>query len=447
MVKIGIIGGSGFNDPQIVQEARDLEVTTIYGKPSSPLKLGKMNNIDVVLLARHGRTHTIPPSQVNFRANIQALKDQGCTHIIATTACGSLREQIGRGDFVILDQFIDFTKHRKFSFHETFEPGNPAHFPMANPFNQELRNALIQTSQELNIKHHQKGTVITIEGPRFSTKAESHMFRAWGADVINMSIAPEAALANEANIPYAAVAMSTDYDCWKENEAPVTWEAVAEIFKENVEKVTNLLINTLPKIANPINTISTQTNTSITQTETPNNLEILKSKIKTYPHWPKPGIMFRDINSLLNDPEGLQLLTKELVQRYQDTNIDVIAGIESRGFITGSLLAHQLNKKFVLIRKPGKLPGETISQEYTLEYGTDKVEIQKSTIQPGDKVLLTDDLIATGGTALAAAQLIQKLGGKIVECNFIIDLPKIGGKKKLQEHGLKVFNLIEFAGE
>lgn len=175
--------------------------------------------------------------------------------------------------------------------------------------------------------------------------------------------------------------------------------------------------------------------------------ELIKSKIKTYPDWPKPGIMFRDINSLLNDPEGLKLLTEELVKRYKDMDIDVIAGIESRGFITGSLLAYKLGKKFVLIRKPGKLPGEVIHQEYTLEYGTDKVEIQKEAIKEGEKVLLVDDLIATGGTALAAAQLIKKLGGEVVECSFVIDLPDIGGKKKLLNNGFKVFNLVEFEGE
>lgn len=443
MIKIGLIGGSGLDNPDLLKDAQDLEVTTEYGQPSSPLKIGKINNIDVVLLARHGREHIFPPTQVNYRANIQALKNQGCTHILATTACGSLREDIQRGDLVIVDQFIDFTRHRKITFHEAFQPKEMKHTPMATPFNENLRSQLIKTCQELNIKHHPKGTVITIEGPRFSTKAESHMFRGWKADIINMSIAPEAALANELSIPYAAIAMSTDYDCWKEDEAPVTWEEILEVFKQNVEKVTNLLINTLPKINLSSETLPSTEN----QIPVPSQSEIIKSKIKTYPNWPKPGIMFRDINSLLNDPEGLSLLTEELVKRYQNTDIDIIAGIESRGFITGSLLAYKLKKKFVLIRKPGKLPGETISQEYTLEYGTDKVEIQKETIKPGDKVLLVDDLIATGGTALASAQLIQKLGGEVVECSFVIDLPEVGGKQKLLDHNLKVFNLIEFEGE
>ncbi|MBW2992398.1 S-methyl-5'-thioadenosine phosphorylase [Candidatus Woesearchaeota archaeon] len=248
MVKIGIIGGSGLDNPEILEEVEDIEVDTPFGKPSSKLKIGKIKGIDVVLLARHGREHTIPPTQVNFRANIRALKDQGCTHILATTACGSLRDEIDRGHLVILDQFIDFTRHRKVTYHEEFEPDKMHHTPMADPFNENLRQALIKTCRELKIFCHEKGTVVTIEGPRFSTRAESNMFRNWGADVINMSIAPEAILANEADIPYAAVAMSTDYDCWKTDEEPVTFEAVLDIFKANVKKVTNLLINTITKV-------------------------------------------------------------------------------------------------------------------------------------------------------------------------------------------------------
>jgi 5'-methylthioadenosine phosphorylase len=245
MVKLGIIGGSGLDNPDLLKDAKNIEVDTSYGKPSSPLRIGRIHDIEVVLLARHGREHTIPPTQVNNRANIQALKDQGCTHILVTTACGSLREKIERGHFVILDQFIDFTRLRKVSFYEEFEPGDMKHTPMADPFSEELRTLVINAAKELNIPHHERGTVVTIEGPRFSTRAESHMFRSWGADVINMSIAPEAALANEAGIPYAAIAMSTDYDCWKEDEAPVTWKEILEIFGKNVDNVIKLLIRTI----------------------------------------------------------------------------------------------------------------------------------------------------------------------------------------------------------
>lgn len=248
MVKIGIIGGSGLDNPEILEDAKDVEVKTPYGKPSSSLKVGKIKGVDVVLLGRHGREHTVPPTQVNFRANIHALKEQGCTHILATTAVGSLREEIDRGHLVIIDQFIDFTRHRSISFHEEFEAHKPVHTPMAEPFDKDLRELMIKTCKELKLFCHEKGTVVTIEGPRFSTKAESHMFRQWGADIINMSIAPEAALANEAGIPYAAVAMSTDYDCWKDDEEPVTWDAILEIFKANVDKVTDLIVNVIPEI-------------------------------------------------------------------------------------------------------------------------------------------------------------------------------------------------------
>lgn len=246
--KIGIIGGSGLDDPEILKDARDELVTTHWGEPSSPLRHGVIEGAPCVLLARHGRQHTLPPTQVPNRANIQALVDAGCTHILSTTAVGSLRNKIGRGDLVIVDQFIDFTRFRKTSFHDAFEPGTPAHAPMADPFDAELRKLLIAAARALKIKCHGKGTVVTIEGPRFSTRAESKMFRAWGADIINMSIAPECALANEAGIPYATVAMSTDYDCWKEDEEPVTWEQILEIFGQNVEKVVALLVATIAKL-------------------------------------------------------------------------------------------------------------------------------------------------------------------------------------------------------
>ena len=249
IIKIGIIGGSGLDNPNLFIDPMDVEVSNYWGNPSSPLKVGKIAGVDVVLLSRHGREHTIPPTQVNYRANIQALKDIGCTHIFATTAVGSLREEIGRGDLIILDQFIDFTRQRKSTFHESFRPHEPVHTPMANPFDAQLRKVLIQVCSRQSLSFHKLGTVVTIEGPRFSTRAESQMFRVLGADIINMSIATEATLANEAGIPYAAIAMSTDYDCWKENEEPVSWDAILQVFKGNSDKVTNLLLEVIPMVA------------------------------------------------------------------------------------------------------------------------------------------------------------------------------------------------------
>jgi 5'-methylthioadenosine phosphorylase len=249
MTKIGIIGGSGLDNPDILENAVDRTVSTHWGAPSAALKHGQIAGVDVVLLGRHGREHTITPTHVNYRANVQALKDSGCTHILATTAVGSLREEIGRGDLVILDQFIDFTKQRAMSFHETFAPHQPVHTPMAAPFDPDLRAILISLCTQHGTPFHPNGTVVTIEGPRFSTRAESRMFRAWGADVINMSVSTEAALANEAGIAYAAVAMSTDYDCWKTDEAPVSWDAILKVFNSNAEKVTRLLIEAIPLVA------------------------------------------------------------------------------------------------------------------------------------------------------------------------------------------------------
>lgn len=248
MTRIGIIGGSGLDNPDILENAQDRSVSTRWGVPSAPLKLGQIGGVDVVLLARHGREHTLPPSQVNYRANIQALKDAGCTHLLASTAVGSLRLDIGRGHLVIIDQFIDFTKQRAMSFHESFAPHQPVHTPMADPFDTGLRAILNEACQRLGFDFHPTGTVLTIEGPRFSTRAESNMFRAWGADIINMSIATEAALANEAGLPYAAVAMSTDYDCWKTDEEPVTWDAILSVFNSNAQKVTQLLRDAIPRI-------------------------------------------------------------------------------------------------------------------------------------------------------------------------------------------------------
>ncbi len=173
----------------------------------------------------------------------------------------------------------------------------------------------------------------------------------------------------------------------------------------------------------------------------------IKSKIRTVPHYPKQGIMFRDITTLLKDPAAFHATVDQLAQRYAKLKIDKIAGIESRGFILGAPLAYALGKGFVPIRKKGKLPAETIGHDYALEYGTDRIEIHTDAIAKGEKVLLVDDLIATGGTAEAACKLIEKMGGEIVECSFIIDLPDIGGRARLEGLGHKVFALCEFEGD
>jgi adenine phosphoribosyltransferase len=175
----------------------------------------------------------------------------------------------------------------------------------------------------------------------------------------------------------------------------------------------------------------------------------IKTKIRTVPDYPKKGIMFRDITTLIKDPVGFRLVIDNLTQRYISGNVefDVIVGIEARGFIMGGALSYTLCKGFVPIRKAGKLPFEVEEQEYALEYGTDKIEIHKDAFKKGAKILVVDDLLATGGTALAAAALIEKLGGEVVEMAFIVNLPDVGGEKKLTDKGYKLYSLTEFEGE
>ncbi|MDO8573968.1 MAG: S-methyl-5'-thioadenosine phosphorylase, partial [Candidatus Daviesbacteria bacterium] len=239
--KTGIIGGSGLDNPKLLKNAKVIEVKTPYGKPSDKLSTGLLGGKEVVILARHAKGHNIAPSQIPFRANIWALKEAGCTHILATTACGSLKENFKPGDLVFIDQFIDFTRQRALTFFDN----EVIHTPMAEPFDLTLRNILVKAAKTIKVDYHPKGTMITIEGPRFSTKAESIMFQKWGADLINMSTVPEVTLANELKIPYQTIAMVTDYDCWREGEEAVSFELILERMQENAEKVKRLLIETI----------------------------------------------------------------------------------------------------------------------------------------------------------------------------------------------------------
>ena len=245
MVKIGIIGGSGLDNPDILKDVKEISVETPYGPPTSVLTCGAIEGVDVVIIARHGKDHSIFPTAVNFRANIWALKEQGCSHVLASTAVGSLREEIAPGHLVFPDQFIDHTRKRNVTF---FDKEEVVHTAMSEPFCPELIDLLSSSAEELKLTYHRDRTVITIEGPRFSTKAESHMFRSWNADVINMSTVPEVVLAREKKIHYAAIAMSTDYDCWHEEEEPVTWEMIVAVMKKNADNVINLFLKTIPKI-------------------------------------------------------------------------------------------------------------------------------------------------------------------------------------------------------
>ncbi len=245
MVKVGMIGGSGFDDPDFLTDVKYIKKGTPFGALSSDLIVGKAGGMEIAIILRHGPGHRIRPSAVNYRANVWAMKEMGVTHIIATTACGSLREEIEPGHLVFPDQFLDFTRQRQ----STFYVGDQVvHMAVADPFCEYLRGILTATAAEGNITHHPKGTIVTIEGPRFSTRAESKMFRLLGGDIINMSTVPEAVLAREAGICYATVAMSTDYDSWHHSEEPVTWEMIAVTMGKNVENVKKIFFDSLPRI-------------------------------------------------------------------------------------------------------------------------------------------------------------------------------------------------------
>ena len=246
-MKIGIIGGSGLDDPYMITDLQTTSCETPYGEATTTS--GRLDDVDIAFVARHGSNHHISPTHVNYRANIQALKDLGVTHIIATNACGSLREEIGRGDFIIPSQFIDFTKRRINTFHDDFSAGMH-HELMADPFDKSLSNLLYSVAKNQGFRIHKDKTLVTIEGPRFSTRAESKMYIAWGADIINMTVATEAALAKEAGIPYAVIAMSTDYDCWKEDEEMPVWQDILDIFTKNVDNVKKILLETIKQLSN-----------------------------------------------------------------------------------------------------------------------------------------------------------------------------------------------------
>lgn len=249
-VKIGIIGGSGLDNPDLLENRKEKYVTTPYGEPSDALITGTIQDVQCVLLARHGRAHDKMPTDVNFRANVWALKEEGCTHIVATTACGSLQEEYSPGDIVFLDQFLDKTTKRDQSFYDG-KPNSPkgvCHIPMASPFCEETRKILIQSVKDLGFRYHATGTNITVEGPRFGSRAESKLHKSWGAHIVNMTTVPEVVLANEAGLSYSSIALVTDYDCWRE-EDEVNVAKVMETMKGNSKRALKLLLRAIPKIA------------------------------------------------------------------------------------------------------------------------------------------------------------------------------------------------------
>ncbi|HEX3755622.1 MAG TPA: S-methyl-5'-thioadenosine phosphorylase [Rhizomicrobium sp.] len=242
---LGIIGGSGIYEFPGLENPRWVDVSSPWGEPSDQLLTGRFAGVDLVFLPRHGRGHVQTPTSINYRANIDVLKRIGVTDVISVSACGSLKEELPPGTFLMADQFIDRTFARAKSF---FGPGFVAHVPMAHPVCPRLSGALTLAAREQKISHDEGGSYICIEGPQFSTRAESELYRSWGCSVIGMTAMPEAKLAREAELPYAIVAMVTDYDCWHETHDSVTVEAVMKVMAANRQNAQKLIMAVAPKL-------------------------------------------------------------------------------------------------------------------------------------------------------------------------------------------------------
>jgi 5'-methylthioadenosine phosphorylase len=241
---IGIIGGSGLYDASFLSNPREIWVTTPFGSPSDSIIVGELGGKKVAFLPRHARGHRIPPHKINYKANMYALKSLGVKLIISVSAVGSLREDYRPGDLVVPDQFIDMTKKREYTF---FDGPRVAHISMAKPFCEYLRHGLIKNGEELGVKIHGSGTYVCIEGPRFSTIAESRIYKeVFKADIIGMTLVPEVNLACELEMCYATLAMVTDYDVWAEK--PVTADEVTRVMGENVEKAKKIIYSLIPKL-------------------------------------------------------------------------------------------------------------------------------------------------------------------------------------------------------
>ena len=244
---VGIIGGSGVDQIEGLVNQEWREVSSPFGCPSDKLLFGQIADKPIVFLPRHGRGHRLSPSSINYRANIDVLKRSGVTDVVSLSAVGSLKEKYQPGHFVLIDQFIDRTFAREKTF---FEAGCVAHVNFAQPISSRLKDALYDSCKKLNIPAHKNGTYICMEGPQFSTVAESHLYRSWGCDVIGMTNMPEAKLAREAELPYATVAMVTDFDCWHPEHESVTVENVIKVMGKNTENACKLLRDVLPNIGN-----------------------------------------------------------------------------------------------------------------------------------------------------------------------------------------------------
>jgi 5'-methylthioadenosine phosphorylase len=243
---IGVIGGSGLYDIRGLTDVREVELSTPFGAPSDAYVTGVLAGTRMVFLPRHGRGHRITPSEINFRANIWGLKKLGVSRIVSVSAVGSIREDIAPRDFGVIDQFFDRTRHRIDTF---FGDGVVAHVMFADPVCPEVRSALVAAARKLGIRVHDGGTYVNMEGPQFSTRAESKIYRQWGVDVIGMTNLQEAKLAREAEMCYATVAMATDFDCWHESHEDVTVEAILAVMSKNIGNARELIVGTVPALA------------------------------------------------------------------------------------------------------------------------------------------------------------------------------------------------------
>ena len=242
---VGVVGGSGIYELDGLSDARWEAVDSPFGSPSDDLLRGSLGGVEYVFLPRHGRGHRIPPSEIDYRANIDALKRAGVTDLISVSACGSLREDLPPGSFVLVDQFVDRTFARAKTF---FTQGCVAHVSMADPVCARLRRAVAAAGAECGIPVVSGGTYLAMEGPQFSSRAESHLYRAWGCDVIGMTNMPEAKLAREAEICYASVAMVTDYDCWHPSEAAVSVSEIVAVLMDNADRGRALVAGLAPQL-------------------------------------------------------------------------------------------------------------------------------------------------------------------------------------------------------
>lgn len=243
---VGVIGGSGLYEMEGLQSVREIRVRTPFGSPSDAIIVGEIEGVRVAFLSRHGRGHRLNPGEINYRANIYALKSLGVSRVISVSAVGSMKESIKPGDVVCPDQFIDLTKRRASTF---FEGGMVAHVAFGEPVCAGLVETLASSGQRLGATLHRGGAYLCIEGPQFSTKGESKLYRQWGVDVIGMTNMPEAKLAREAELCYATMALATDYDCWHETEEAVTVEAILDTLHRNVALAKRILKSVLPSVA------------------------------------------------------------------------------------------------------------------------------------------------------------------------------------------------------